>query len=255
MNRRIAFLATLASLAANALTAPQAAAQAAAQGQAQAQAQAQALSFEVHQGGQHTLLHLRIAGRQVSGTMTEGALKLELRGQLQGRRLTAQLFMPGLSLPLAAVDGELRPDDLEVNLRSAQAAEPSRLLMRRVGAPAPAAPVGGALDSQLLGRWQQQTMTNSGGGAGGFASFTTLRTLVLAADGRVQQSMRSVGGGAGWSHRSGEELEFSGRWQTRGGEIWVLEDGQSAFVNAGRYRLVSGNMVIENAGGRQIWRR
>lgn len=216
---------------------------------------ARTLAFEAHQGGQHTLLHLRIEAGQASGSLNEGAIALQLRGRLQGRRLQAQLFMAGRAQAVATLDGELQADQLELSVRAAEGGAPAQLLMRRVGAPAPAAPAGATLAPELFGAWQRQTLTNSGGGAGGFASFTTVRRLLVGADGRVQQTLRSVGGGGGWSHRSGEELEFSGRWQTRGSEVWVLADGEPAYVNVGRYRLVDGRLVIENAGGRQVWSR
>ncbi len=220
---------------------------------------AQTLSFEAHQSGQHTRLQLRLDAGRASGTFVEGELRLQLQGQLQGRRLQGQLFIAGLAQPLGTVEGELQTDQLDLTVRAEGAAQPTRLLMRRVGAPAPAtatAPAAaGALDPQLFGAWQQQTHTNSGGGAGGFASFTTVRRLLLGVDGRVQQTLRSVGGGGNWSHSGGEEVEFSGRWAARSGEIWVLPDGQTAYVSAGRYRLVDGRLVIDTVNGRKIWSR
>jgi len=216
---------------------------------------ARVLRFEAQSGGQYALLQLRVNGVQVGGTLHEGPVRLDLRGQITGRRVQGQLFLAGAAAPVAAFDGDLQADQLEATLRPARGGEPTRLLMRRVGASAPATPTGGVLDTQLLGRWQHQTMTNSSGGGSGSASFTTLRTLVLSADGRVQQTMRSVGGGAGWSHRSGEELEFTGRWLTRRGEFWVLVDGQAAFQHSGRYERVDGRLILEGGGNRQIWRR
>ncbi len=52
------------------------------------------------------------------------------------------------------------------------------------------APANATLDPRLLGRWVHQSMINSGGGAGGFASFTTERTIEFGADGLVQQWVR-----------------------------------------------------------------
>lgn len=262
MNRRhlLSRLATLAALSASFASADPALAQS-----APARAQpAQTLNFEAHQGGQHTQLQLRLDAGLASGTFSEGELRLQLQGQLQGRRLQGQLFMAGLTQPVGTVEGELQTDQLDLTVSAAGAAQPARLLMRRVGAAAPAAvtpaapsapSAPGTLDPQLFGAWQQQTHTNSGGGAGGFASFTTVRRLLVGADGRVQQTLRSVGGGGNWSHRSGEEVEFSGRWAVRQGEIWVLPDGQAAYLSAGRYRLVDGRLVIENGNGRKIWSR
>jgi hypothetical protein len=114
---------------------------------------------------------------------------------------------------------------------------------------------GASVDRALVGRWTQESIINSGGGAGGFASFSTVRTLVLAHDGRVRQSVRSAGGGGNWSHASNEELEFSGRWQVRGTEIWVQPDGYPQYVAAGRYALIDGRLVVYDGRGRQIWSR
>lgn len=260
MNRRhlLSRLATLAALPAAFASAAPALAQS-----APARAQpAQTLNFEAHHGGQHTLLQLRLDAGQASGSFTEGELRLQLQGQLQGRRLQGQLFMAGMAQAVGTVDGEVQTDQLDLTVRAAGATQPARLLMRRMGAAAPAAAAAaitpaaaGALDPQLFGAWQQQTLINSGGGAGGFASFTTVRRLLVGADGRLQQTRRSVGGGGTWSHRSGEEVEFSGRWAVRNGEIWVLPEGQAAYVSAGRYRLVDGRLVIDTGNGRKIWSR
>ncbi len=100
-----------------------------------------------------------------------------------------------------------------------------------------------------------QAHREEAGGAGGFASFSTVRTLELAPDGSIRQWVRSAGGGGNWSHRAGDELEFSGRWQTRGEELLVQVDGQPDFVPAVRYRLVGERLVTENGQSRRIWQR
>jgi hypothetical protein len=111
------------------------------------------------------------------------------------------------------------------------------------------------LDSRLLGRWVHQSMINSGGGAGGFASFTTERTLEFGADGQVQQWVRSVGGGGNWSANGNRRLEFAGRWQVRGAEIWVQPAGQHDPVLAGTYQLSGSYLVTVGRDGRTIWQR
>ena len=114
---------------------------------------------------------------------------------------------------------------------------------------------GGALDPALVGRWVRESVINSSGGAGGFASLATQRTLTLASDGRARQTLRSAGGGSQWSHSSGEQVEFSGRWQVRGAELWVQPDGQAQFIQAARYALFDGRLVAYTSQGRQIWSR
>ncbi|MFG5407993.1 hypothetical protein ABXN37_07500 [Piscinibacter sakaiensis] len=82
-----------------------------------------------------------------------------------------------------------------------------------------------------------------------------MRSLTLGADGRVSQSVRSVGGGGNWSADGGERTEFSGRWMVRDGSLWVQPDGQPRFVAAGRYRFSGPYLVTENAQGRLVWQR
>jgi hypothetical protein len=113
----------------------------------------------------------------------------------------------------------------------------------------------GAADQRLTGRWRHESMINSPGGAGGFASFATLRTLVMTADGRARQSVQSAGGGVNWSTAGGERVEFQGRWTSRDGQLWMQADGAADYQLAGRYRLVDGMLVVEGNRGRTIWQR
>jgi hypothetical protein len=110
-------------------------------------------------------------------------------------------------------------------------------------------------DPRLVGRWVHQSSIQSGGGAGGFASFVTERSIAFTADGQVQQWVRSVGGGANWSSQGAGRLEFAGRWQTRGAEIWVQPDGLAQYLRAGSYRFVGDRLVTDGRDGRTIWQR
>ena len=112
-----------------------------------------------------------------------------------------------------------------------------------------------ALDTRLLGRWVHQSMINSGGGAGGFASFTTERSIEFGSDGRVQQWVRSVGGGSSWSANGKPRLEFAGRWEVRSNEIWVLPDGHPQAMRAGTYQLSGPYLVTVGRDGRTVWQR
>lgn len=113
----------------------------------------------------------------------------------------------------------------------------------------------GAQDPRLVGRWVHQSMISSGGGAGGFASFTTQRSIEFGADGQVQQWVRSVGGGSNWSANGGRRLEFAGRWEVRGNEIWVQPQGHADALRAGTYQLSGPYLVTYGQDGRTIWQR
>lgn len=129
------------------------------------------------------------------------------------------------------------------------------LLALTAAAGAAQATTTGTLDTRLLGRWVHQSMINSSGGAGGFASFTTERSIEFGADGRVQQWVRSVGGGGSWSSGGNRRLEFAGRWEVRGNEIWVQPDGHANSLRAGTFQLSGAYLVTVGRDGRTIWQR
>jgi hypothetical protein len=227
-------------------------------------AQPRTSTYEGTERGVTTRIVLRVDGARVEGAMQEGTLALGLRGTLAGQQLTGVIVDPASGRELLPLSGELRGDTLVISVQPDASSPPRRLSLRRVDAAPVAAPSApstaggpsaGSLDAAIVGRWRNESQINSAGGAGGFASFSTVRVLELAADGRARQSMRSVGGGGNWSSQGGETVEFVGRWQVRGAELWVQAEGAPAFVRAGTYRRVGERLVTENAQGRQIWER
>lgn len=227
---------------------------------------APATVYEAQRHGVTTRLSLSLADGRFEGRLEEPGLVLALKGTVQDRRLVGQLHEPTTGLALVPMQAELRGDELLLQVQVSPSGPAESLGFRRVGAPpvaeargnparSAAAAAGGRIDPQLVGRWRRESHINSPGGAGGFASFSTVRTLELSADGQVQQRVRSVGGGSDWSHRGGDTVEFTGLWQARGGELWVQPAGQSGFVQAGRYRFVGERLVTESAQGRQVWSR
>ena len=227
---------------------------------------ASATVYEAERHGVTTRLSLRLADGRFEGRLEEPGLALALRGTVQGRRLQGQVHEPVSGIALVPMQAELRGDELLLQVQVSPSGPAESLSLRRVGAPpvaaarghaagSTAAAAGGRIDPQLVGRWRRESHINSPGGAGGFASFSTVRTLELTADGQVQQRVRSVGGGGNWSHQAGDTVEFSGLWQARGGELWVQPAGQAGFVQAARYRFVGERLVTESAQGRQVWSR
>jgi hypothetical protein len=232
-----------------------------------AQAAPRTLRLAAEQRGVRTVLELQIDGARVSGHAVEQATRYPLAGQLEGEKLDLLLRDPSSGLMVAWLSGTLQGERYDAKLQPLlNGAAATRAVFTRAGesasaaAPAPEAGAGsratpGALDPRFVGRWVRQSMVSSTGGAGGSASFSTERTLELAADGQVRQWVRSAGGGAGWSAGSGSQLEFSGRWQLRQGELWVQRQGESQFHYAAHARLAGAYLVTENQAGRQIWER
>lgn len=258
MNRRHVLL-LLAALAAPFIAAAQAAPQ------TTALATPQRLQLHAEIDGVRSTMLLELQGDQVSGEVVEQSLRLALRGTLQGQRLQARLKEPVTGLTLIRLEGTLSADGLDAMLTPVTGGAPRPAHFLKAGAaeaqaktsataPTPGTTAAGSLDPRLVGRWVHQSMINSSGGAGGFASFTTERVLEFSADGQVQQTVRSVGGGGNWSSSGRREVEFSGRWQVRGAELWVAR-GAGAFEPASRYRFSGDYLVTEGNGGKRIWAR
>ena len=112
-----------------------------------------------------------------------------------------------------------------------------------------------ALDPRLVGTWVHEQQINSGGGAGGFASFSTVMTMVLNGDGSIQQFTQSVGGGSEWSSDSGRTLDFEGRWRAANGALSVQGMGLPDFTPAATYSFSGDYLVTQSDMGRLIWQR
>lgn len=129
------------------------------------------------------------------------------------------------------------------------------LICLGVLAPTAAAQLAEGLDSRLVGTWVNEDNMNSGGGAGGFAAFSTVMTMQLGPDGSVLQTTRSVGGGAGWSSDSGESIDFQGTWRADGQTFSVLGMGLTDYTPAATYEFSGPYLVTYNDLGRLIWQR
>lgn len=111
------------------------------------------------------------------------------------------------------------------------------------------------LDERLVGVWVHEDNINSPGGAGGFAAFSTVRTMELSADGSAREWSESAGGGADWSSSSGRELNFEGEWRTDGDTLLAKIPGMDDFRPLAKFALVDGSLVTQSDMGRVIWRR
>lgn len=209
--------------------------------------------------GVDTVLSLRSDGSAVSGTYAEGALQLDIVGRLDADRLQAQVRVPASGLDIAVLDAKVAADTLDAGIDAHNPLTGERrsthAVFRRTASQAPSAndvatTVPDTLDRRLIGTWVNEKMINSGGS--NFASFTTVMTMALAADGRVSQWSRSVGGGGDWSYDSAGELQYSGRWSSQDGVLYVRLDGAAGFQPTARYRLSVAYLVTENDRGRLI---
>lgn len=225
-------------------------------------AAAEVLQFAGIVDGVRTELQLRRRGERFDGELREQGMSLPLAGEVQGQQWRGQIELPGglgLRLPFQA---ETRGAQLHVRLQLLPGSAPVTVTLQRSdGAaaatqPQAAAPRSGPgrIEPAMVGRWVHDNVITSPGGAGGFASFATRRIVMLGADGRAVMSSVAAGGGGSWSSTGGERVEFSGRWELRGDQLWVAADG-GAFEAIARISMVGGRLVVYTGNGRQIWTR
>lgn len=201
---------------------------------------------------------------RISGQYIEGALTFQVTGQFDGTRLDGTVSLAESDLAIARISGQLNGDTLRLDMDARNpytgASKRAQADFHRRPAGASGPPVAGGrssqgaagpLDPRLVGDWHHEDMMNSGGG--NFASFTTVLTLRLNADGSMEQYRESVGGGDDWSYDGGRSLILSGQWYARDGVIYVRARDQSDFVAATRYRFSDQYLVTEDANGRRIW--
>jgi len=120
--------------------------------------------------------------------------------------------------------------------------------------PAPTQPAS-QLDPRLVGVWVNENQINSPGGAGGFASFSTVMTMELGADGTIRQFTQSVGGGGEWSSNSGRRLDFEGSWRASNNTLLVHGMGLPDYTPAATYSFSDQYLVTNSDMGRLIWQR
>lgn len=121
--------------------------------------------------------------------------------------------------------------------------------------PAQPAQPASQLDARLVGVWVNEKQINSPGGAGGFASFSTVMTMEINGDGTIRQFTQSVGGGGDWSSNSGRTLDFEGKWRAGNNTLFVYGMGLPDYTAAGTYSFSGQYLVTINDQGRLIWQK
>lgn len=209
--------------------------------------------------GQPSELILRQNGTAVEGEYVEGKqLRLTVKGQYDGKLLRAEISDPQTGLLLANMNATYANAMLNTSIaarnpRNGEVLERQALFQREAATTAATPSVAGATDSALVGTWVHEKIINSGGA--NFASFNTLMTLQLNADGSVTQWSRSVGGGSDWSYDSPGEVQYSGHWRSQGGMLMVRLTGAADYQPAAYYRFSDQYLVTESNTGKMIWQR
>lgn len=196
--------------------------------------------------------HLSTNRTDLTGTYDEGALHLKIKGVVNGNQATGELYDPASGQALATFQAGLRDANTLDLAFTAQGQTHSHPFQRSAATAAPAvSSAGQPLDANLVGNWNHQIITNSGG-----SGFTTVLYFRIGADGRYAQYSKSAGGGSEWSYNSGNaELQQQGRWYSRDNILYIQADGQTEYTAAARYRFHENRLVTEDVNGRKIWTR
>ncbi len=209
--------------------------------------------------GQPTELILRQQGGRVEGQYVENqSLRLNLKGHYDGQVLRAEISDPQSGLLLANMNATYANAMLNTRIaardpRNGQVLEREALFKREAGTPPTPQPSSGVQDPALVGTWVHEKIINSGGAS--FASFNTVMTLQLNADGSVTQWSRSVGGGSDWSYDSPGKVQYSGHWRSQDGMLMVRLAGTADYQPAAHYRFSDQYLVTESNTGKMIWQR
>lgn len=207
--------------------------------------------------GQPSELILRQNDAVVEGEYVEGQhLRLVVKGRYDGKLLRAEISDPQSGLLLANMNATYANAMLNASIaarnpRNGEILERQALFQREAAIATP--PTSGTLDPTLVGTWVHEKIINSGGTS--FASFNTLMTLQLNADGSVTQWSRAVGGGGDWSYDSPGEVQYSGHWRSQGGMLMVRLAGAADYQPAAYYRFSDQYLVTESNTGKMIWQR
>lgn len=108
-------------------------------------------------------------------------------------------------------------------------------------------------DGRLVGVWANENIINSGGS--NFASYTTVMTMDIRADGSILQYTESVGGGGDWSYDSKRTIDFEGQWRGDGKAMSVYGMGLPDYTHAATYEFSGEYLVTYTNLGRLIWQR
>lgn len=209
--------------------------------------------------GQPSELILRQSGALVEGEYVESQrLRLIVKGRYDGKLLRAEISDPQTGLLLANMNATYANAMLNTSIaardpRNGEVLERQALFQREAVATAATPSTAGAQEPALVGTWVHEKIINSGGT--NFASFNTLMTLQLNADGSVTQWARSVGGGNDWNYDSPGEVQYSGHWRSQDGMLMVRLTGAADYQPAAYYRFSDQYLVTESNTGKMIWQR
>lgn len=200
----------------------------------------------------------------LTGTYSEDGLDLRISGTGGPNGLRLNFVEPSLGVTLGELQATGTNDSFSGTFTASDLIGGQTVGARfsregaqqtRSAATSAPAPTSSSLDPRLIGTWVNESMINSGGGAGGFASFTTIMTMTLSDTGRVVQTSRSVGGGGDWSSDSGEQVDFEGQWEARNGQLLVRGMGLAEFTPAASYSFSGDVLVTNGQEGRVLWQR
>jgi len=155
-------------------------------------------------------------------------------------------------MPEGVAPQEIAPDTTSPPALATQAPPAQDARMQDPSAPTQPA---SQLDPRLVDPHANENQINSPGGAGGFASFSTVMTMELDADGTIRQFTQSVGGGGEWSSDSGRRLDFEGNWRASNNTLLVHGMGLPDYTPAATYSFSDQYLVTNSDMGRLIWQR
>lgn len=190
-------------------------------------------------------------GVKMEGTAIEKTLGLTffLNGTLQNNRLAMSMTIEVLGQKQAMQVEFTKQGGIS---SAAKVSEPTPQYAK------PKMPVNGKIDPNLVGKWANEQMYNSGSG-GNFFGGSTTQSLIFFADGSLSDggSSATVSGSNyyGNSTDKGQSAPLPNvSWYVQNQHIFIIatENGQTQTVDLGKYYIENGAMLITGNNGKKL---
>ncbi|MBL7818317.1 MAG: hypothetical protein JNL70_25115 [Saprospiraceae bacterium] len=123
---------------------------------------------------------------------------------------------------------------------------------------APKIPAGGKIDPNVVGKWVNEQVYNSGSGSNFFGG-TSTQSLIFFSDGGLSDggSSATISGSnySGSSSGGGQATPLPNvRWYVQNQHIFIIatENGQTQTVDLGKYYIENGAMLITGNNGKKL---
>jgi hypothetical protein len=190
-------------------------------------------------------------GSKMTGTAVEKTYNITF--QLNGNILGQHLLMD-LTFEMSGQKHNMQVDFVKQGVVS----DVSKVIKETPQYNKPKMPSGGKIDPNLVGKWVNEQLYNSGSGSD-FMGSTSTQSLIFLADGSLSDGGSSVsmsgGNYYGNSSQNGQPTPIPNViWYAQNQHIFILgiENGQTQTADLGKYYIENGALLITGNNGKKL---